>query len=61
MFVGESEEIVRNVFRKARQCLPCIVFFDEIDAIVAARSLTGGGGGGGEGGMWCRKGFCRLC
>ena len=47
MYVGESEEIVRKVFQKARQCLPCIIFFDEIDAIVAARSLTGGGGGGG--------------
>ncbi len=37
-FVGESEEGVREVFRKARQASPCIVFFDEIDALVPTRS-----------------------
>jgi len=41
-WVGESEKAVREVFRKARQAAPCIVFFDEIDSLVAARG-TGGG------------------
>jgi len=39
-YVGESEEAVRDVFRKARQASPCIIFFDEIDALVPIR---GGG------------------
>jgi len=37
MYVGESEKAVHDVFRKAKQAAPCIVFFDEIDAIVPAR------------------------
>ena len=37
-YVGESEKGVREVFRKARQAAPCIVFFDEIDALVPSRS-----------------------
>jgi transitional endoplasmic reticulum ATPase len=41
-YVGESERGVREVFRKAKQAAPCIVFFDEIDALVPTR---GGGGG----------------
>ena len=41
MYVGESERGVREVFHKARQAAPCIVFFDEIDALAAGR---GGGG-----------------
>jgi transitional endoplasmic reticulum ATPase len=36
-YVGESERGVREVFRKARQAAPCIVFFDEIDALVPSR------------------------
>jgi transitional endoplasmic reticulum ATPase len=36
-WVGESEKAVREVFRKARQASPCIVFFDEIDALAPAR------------------------
>ena len=39
-WVGESERAVRETFRKAKQAAPCVVFFDEIDAIAAAR---GGG------------------
>jgi len=38
MWVGESERAVREVFRKARQVAPAIVFFDEIDAIGGERS-----------------------
>jgi transitional endoplasmic reticulum ATPase len=41
-YVGESERGVREVFKKARQASPCIVFFDEIDALAPRR---GGGGG----------------
>jgi len=40
-YVGESEKGVREMFRKAKQAAPCIIFFDEIDALVPARN--GGG------------------
>jgi transitional endoplasmic reticulum ATPase len=43
-WVGESEKGVREVFRKARQAAPCIIFFDEVDAIAPRR----GGGIGGD-------------
>jgi transitional endoplasmic reticulum ATPase len=36
-YVGESERQVRDIFRKARQAAPCIIFFDEIDALMPAR------------------------
>jgi transitional endoplasmic reticulum ATPase len=36
-YVGESERGVREVFHKARQAAPCIVFFDEIDSLIPAR------------------------
>ena len=36
-YVGESEKAVREVFDRARQAAPAIVFFDEIDAIVGTR------------------------
>ena len=38
--VGESERGVRDVFRKARQAAPCIVFFDEIDSLIPARGAA---------------------
>lgn len=41
MYVGESEKAVRQVFRKARQAAPCILFFDEIDALVPTRGAGG--------------------
>ena len=37
-WVGESEKGVREIFRKARQAAPCIIFFDEIDALAPRRS-----------------------
>jgi len=36
-YVGESEKGVREVFKKARQASPCIVFFDELDALAPQR------------------------
>ena len=36
-YVGESERQMRDVFRKARQAAPCIIFFDEIDALIPMR------------------------
>jgi transitional endoplasmic reticulum ATPase len=38
-YVGESEKAVREFFKKARQVAPCILFFDEIDAILGARGM----------------------
>jgi len=44
-WVGESERGVREVFRKARQAAPCIIFFDEIDALVPTRGMRLGDSG----------------
>jgi transitional endoplasmic reticulum ATPase len=41
-WVGESEKGVREVFRKARQAAPCVVFFDEIDAVAPKRGGSSG-------------------
>jgi transitional endoplasmic reticulum ATPase len=40
-WVGESEKGVREVFRKARQAAPCVIFFDELDAIAPRRGSEG--------------------
>ncbi|MDA4128813.1 MAG: CDC48 family AAA ATPase [Thaumarchaeota archaeon] len=40
-WVGESERGVREVFRRARQAAPCIIFFDEIDSIAPTRGMGG--------------------
>ena len=37
-YVGESERAIREVFRKAKQASPCIIFFDELDSLVPSRS-----------------------
>ncbi len=36
-WVGESEKAIRQTFRKARQVSPCIIFFDELDALAPSR------------------------
>ncbi len=41
-WVGESEKGVREIFRKARQASPCIVFFDELDAVAPRRGGSDG-------------------
>jgi len=41
-FVGESEKAVREIFRKARQASPCIIFFDEIDSVAPVRGSSMG-------------------
>ena len=46
-YVGESEKAVREVFERARQAAPAIVFFDEIDAVATDRD----GGAGGDSGV----------
>jgi transitional endoplasmic reticulum ATPase len=43
-WVGESEKGVREVFSKARENAPTVVFFDEIDSIATERGSGGGGG-----------------
>ena len=45
-YVGESEKAVRDLFDRARQAAPVIVFFDEIDAIATDRDAAGGGDSG---------------
>ena len=42
-WIGESEKGIREVFRRAKQAAPCIVFFDEIDAIASRRGAEFGG------------------
>jgi len=44
-WVGESEKGVREVFRKAKQTAPTVIFFDEIDSIASTRSGNDGDSG----------------
>lgn len=44
MYVGESERAVRQVFQRARNSAPCVIFFDELDALCPKRSDGGEGG-----------------
>merc|ERR1719215_1706535 len=46
MWFGESEANVRDVFEKARQAAPCVLFFDELDSIAQQRGGNSGDGGG---------------
>jgi transitional endoplasmic reticulum ATPase len=41
-WVGESEKFVRQIFKKAKQAAPCIVLFDELDAIAPRRGMHEG-------------------
>jgi ribosome biogenesis ATPase len=41
-YVGESELAVRTIFTRARTCSPCILFFDEVDALTTRRGKDGG-------------------
>ena len=47
-YVGESEKGLREIFCKARQAAPCVIFFDEIDALVPRRSTSSNDGHVGE-------------
>jgi transitional endoplasmic reticulum ATPase len=40
-WVGESERGIREVFRRARQAAPCVIFFDELDALAPVRGMGG--------------------
>jgi len=44
-YVGESERLIRDVFDRARDAAPCVIFFDEIDALAPSRGATGDAGG----------------
>jgi transitional endoplasmic reticulum ATPase len=44
-YVGESERGLREIFHKARQAAPCMIFFDEIDALAPARGMGGSDSG----------------
>jgi transitional endoplasmic reticulum ATPase len=55
-WVGESERGIREIFRRARQAAPCVVFFDEIDSVAPTR----GGIGMGEGGVGIHTGTERM-
>ncbi|MCX8187239.1 MAG: CDC48 family AAA ATPase [Nitrososphaeria archaeon] len=39
-WVGESEKAIREIFRKARQAAPCIIFFDEVESVVTRKDLV---------------------
>ncbi|KAK5640545.1 hypothetical protein RI129_011356 [Pyrocoelia pectoralis] len=45
MYVGQSEQNVREVFEKARDAAPCIIFFDELDSLAPNRGISGDSGG----------------
>uniref|UniRef100_A0A8C6UPA3 Peroxisomal ATPase PEX6 n=1 Tax=Neogobius melanostomus TaxID=47308 RepID=A0A8C6UPA3_9GOBI len=45
MYVGQSEENVRQVFARARSAAPCVVFFDELDSLAPSRGRSGDSGG----------------
>ena len=47
-WVGESERGIREIFRKARQASPCVIFFDEVDSIAPIRGGAGMEGFGGH-------------
>ena len=44
-WLGESEKALHQIFKKAKQSAPCILFFDEIDALASPATATSEGGG----------------
>ena len=45
MYIGQSEENVREVFKRAKDAAPAIIFFDELDALAPKRGASGDSGG----------------
>eukprot|EP01025_Chloroclados_australasicus_P051744 TRINITY_DN6032_c2_g3_i1.p1 TRINITY_DN6032_c2_g3~~TRINITY_DN6032_c2_g3_i1.p1 ORF type:complete len:951 (+),score=92.14 TRINITY_DN6032_c2_g3_i1:36-2888(+) len=45
MYIGESERQIREVFKRAKQAAPCVLFFDELDALAPSRKSAGDSGG----------------
>lgn len=44
-YVGESENLIKKVFEKAKKLKPCVLFFDEFDALIPARKYFSSGKG----------------
>lgn len=44
-YVGDSEKAVRKTFERARAAAPCVIFFDEVDALASERSASAPGSG----------------
>ena len=45
MYVGQSEQNVREVFARAQSASPCVIFFDELDSLAPNRGRSGDSGG----------------
>ncbi|EFA78492.1 AAA ATPase domain-containing protein [Heterostelium album PN500] len=45
MYIGESEKNIRDIFNKARQAKPCVIFFDELDSLAPSRGNGADSGG----------------
>ena len=45
MYVGQSEQNVREVFERAKLAKPCVIFFDELDSLAPNRGQSGDSGG----------------
>lgn len=45
MYVGQSEQNVRQVFSRAQSATPCVIFFDELDSLAPNRGRSGDSGG----------------
>lgn len=45
MYIGESEQNVRNIFARAREAEPCVLFFDELDSLAPKRGEKGDSNG----------------
>ena len=45
MYVGQSEQNIREVFTRAQSARPCVIFFDELDSLAPNRGRSGDSGG----------------